>query len=92
MIGKDALIQAIRIASGGGGGVVDPDDLRLHWNVDDSDLVYNFSEPTTLISSMVTTPLVASTLDRSVASVEATPYANPTASRVVTSVEFIGVV
>ena len=41
MIGKDALIKAIRIASGGG-GVTPPDplDLRLHWDVDDSDLEF----------------------------------------------------
>jgi hypothetical protein len=38
MIGKDALIKAIRIASGGGGTTPDPADLRLHWDIDDSDL------------------------------------------------------
>lgn len=40
MIGKDALIKAIRIASGGGGTTPDPADLRLHWDVDDSDLAF----------------------------------------------------
>lgn len=44
MIGKNALIKAIRIASGGGGTPPDPADLRLHWNIDDSDLAYGTVE------------------------------------------------